>query len=326
MNTYQPSEFAKKAYKKAEEEAAKHSNSNQTPYNVYTQGAMPPYALGMPGGFQFPPGMGGPAMLGGFQYTPAQPTYPFHAPGMGGMPSPAYPFAGQTQAFANAPDVVTRDEFNEKVSILASAAKQLQRQADQQEEHLVNSAGYNPGKRTFDASNLSRVVQLGSSTGKQITGGPELDDDDIDAKIDEIIKDDPGMDVRDARAMAVAMLSKPKTKKARVIKAPDATAGPAFDFKLWGEINLKHGKGETCPQLIALVTAIDPKNVRASGALTSNVARKIQNNRQQYWGYVEMMPDPITPADQASLDDFVKRKIRRGFPAALDWDGTLPNP
>lgn len=319
MNPYKTSNFADKAWQNATEEANKHLHQTASPV---LPGMYPPSMMqqGMQAGFQYPLAMPGAA------HGPSP--YPFQPYGMGGMPSAGYPFAGQgqTHTFANAPDVVTRDEFNAKVSILACAAKQLQRQADKQEEHLVARDNYNPGKRTFDASNLSRVVQLGSSTGKQITGGPELDDDDIDAKIDEIRKDDPGMDVRDARAMAIAMLSKPKTKKACVIKAPDATAGPAFDFKLWGEINLRHGKGETCPQLIALVTAIDPKNVRASGALTSNVARKIQNNRQQYWGYVEMMPDPITPADQASLDDFVKRKIAHGFPADLNWDGQLPNP
>jgi hypothetical protein len=322
MNPSESSNFVKRAYKNVAEEAAKHSR--HTPANVlpdmHYPGMMqqPQYAIGLPGGFQYPPAG---------QYMQGPSPYPFHAPGMGGMPSHPYPFAGQgqTHTFVNAPDVVTRDEFNEKVSILASAAKQLQRQADQQEEHLVNSAGYNPGKRTFDASNLSSVVQLGKSTGKQITGCPDYDDDDLDAKMDEIMRDDPEMDKRSARQLAISMLSKPKNKKARAIKAPAATAGPAFDYALWGAINLKHGQGETCPELIALVTALDPNHVRASGAIKNDIVRKIQHNRQ-YWGYVEMMPDPITPADQASLDDFVKRKISHGFPAALDWDGTLPNP
>jgi hypothetical protein len=284
------------------------TSSGSNPYNLspmvpysmsmaqYQGMGQNPYSMSMA---QFPPGMG----MG-------QNTY-----GMG---------VGQAQTWKNAPEVVTHDQYNANAGVLAAVVKQLQKQVDSQEEHLVTNHGFQPKKRTFDASNLNKALQIQSSSGKQITDSPEagIDDDELDAKIDEIMKDEPDMDARIARKLAVAMLSqpKPKVKKARAVKA-----GVDFDVELWGEINLKHGQGETCPELLARVAAIDPNMMKAGGDLKSGAVKMIAYNRR-HWGYVEMMKDPLTPFDQASLDEFVKLKKDHGFPEALDWDGKLPKP
>jgi hypothetical protein len=65
--------------------------------------------------------------------------------------------------------------------------------------------------------------------------------------------------------------------------------------------------------------------MKAGGDLKSGAVKMIAYNRR-HWGYVEMMKDPLTPFDQASLDEFVKLKKDHGFPEELTWDGALPQP
>jgi hypothetical protein len=315
MNPSESSDFVKRAYKNVAEEAAKHSRhapANVLP-DVYHSGMMqqPQYALGLPGGFQYPPAG---------QYPQGLSPYPFPAPGMGGMPSHPYPFAGQgqTHTFETAHDVVTLEQYNRRSEMIGAGFSSLQRQVNQVTAHLVAKDGYKPEKQAFDASNLRAGLQLQSSSKKRIADQPPVDDDELEAKIEEIMKAEPGISERAARDLAMTELTKPTTKKARPAKV-----GAEFDYPLWGKINLQRGRAEVCPDLIAKVASIDKSMLTTKGALKATAMALIDANKQ-YWGYAQMMPDPITPADQASLDEFVKLKIAHGFPAAHDWNGEIP--
>lgn len=310
MNPSKSSNFADKAWQNATEEANKYLHQNASPV---LPGVYPPSMMqqGMQAGFQYPLAMPGAA------HGPSP--YPFQPYGMGGMPSTGYPFAGhgQTHTFANAPDVVTIEAYNLQSEVVGAGMGSLQREVNQIKAHLMVKDGYKPEKQAFDASNLRGVLQLQSSSKKRIADQPAVDDDALEAKIEEIMKTEKGMTERAARMLAMKELTKPTTKKARPAKG-----AVEFDFELWGDINLKRGQAEVCPELIAKVAAIDKKMVTGRNTLKANAWALIDANKQ-YWGYAEMMPDPITPADKASLDDFVKLKIAHGFPPALDWDGKI---